>query len=131
MALTIVVGYTGIPIYKMICNKDGHIVVSIAKNVAVCNHTATKDCCAPKHIKQTTPAESCCANSSDFLKLHESSEVNEQHNHLNQVATSIPILVAPILLTHYNIKAKTHLTFPPPFLFRKQSTQSFTQVFLI
>ena len=131
MALTIVVGYTGIPIYKMICNKDGHIVVSIAKNATDCNHSANKDCCSPKHIKQTIPAESCCANSSCFLKLHESSEVNEQQNHLSQVATSIIILVAPILLTHYNIKANIHSTFPLLFLFRKQSTQSFTQVFLI
>lgn len=132
LALTIVAGYTGVPVYKMICTEDGHTVVSISKDDDGCHHKTTLDCCSPKHVEQKTePAESCCANSSNFIKLHESTEVYPQQTQTGHLLTSVAILFAPLAFTQKPIEVIGKSTAAPPLLSRKQPAQSFTQVFLI
>jgi cytochrome c oxidase assembly protein Cox11 len=131
MALTIVVGYTGIPVYKMICTEDGHTVVSLSEEADDCHHKAVLDCCTPKHIKQNAPVESCCASSSNFFKLNESTEVHKQQNETGHLLTAITALFAPLNLQTYTSEVIATSSAAPPLLSRKQPAQSFIQVYLI
>lgn len=132
MALTIVVGYTGIPVYKMICLEDGHTSISVSAQGGECHHKAiVQDCCTPKHIS-AKPTESCCAVANNFFKLNETTEVYQTQSSTGHLLHSITLLFAPVstyltALTASEVKQY----FSPPLLSRKQSTQSIIQVFLI
>jgi hypothetical protein len=132
LALTIVVGYTGIPVYKMICLEDGHTSISISQAGGECHHQAVKqDCCSPKHIKQK-PTESCCANASNFFKLHDITEVSPTQSSTGHVLFPIDLFVSALPV--FPVAAETQTTAPyaaPPLLAHKQAVQSIIQVFRI
>lgn len=132
MAFTIVVGYTGIPVYKMICLEDGHTSISISEQDSECHHNLVKqDCCSPKHV-QPKPAESCCAGASTFFKLHESTEVPFTLSSTGHVLFPITLFFAPqtaFIATNYTVA--THQYGAPPLLAHKQPAQSIIQVFRI
>ncbi|AMS26578.1 hypothetical protein AEM51_05605 [Bacteroidetes bacterium UKL13-3] len=132
LSLCILIGYTGVPIYKMMCNENGHTSVSISKDAVKCNHqTETKDCCKPitaqKNNEQPT---GCCDFNNTFLQLHESSLVFAPQ-------TSTGHILNPILSLFNNFKAivPSSLAYSyklaPPLLCRKQHQQSITQTFRI
>lgn len=69
MALTIVLGYTGIPAYKMICLEDGHTTLTLSNSESGCDHNEDiSDCCKPT---QSASSGDCCAFENNFLKLEE------------------------------------------------------------
>lgn len=79
LAFSILLGYAGVPVYKMICEKEGKTIVSFVDMKEACKHNAEnhspKKCCQP--VKETT---SCCDYSSDFFQLHESTLISSQQN---------------------------------------------------
>jgi hypothetical protein len=132
MALTIVVGYTGIPVYKMICLEDGHTSISISEQPGECHHNLVqKDCCTPKHIAQK-PTESCCAGASSFFRLHETTEIFPTQSSTGHILHASVFLHVAFNFNHHAVVSRNICAYnsPPPLL-RKQPVQSIIQVFLI
>jgi hypothetical protein len=121
-------GHIGVPIHKMICSEDGHIVVSLLDQKENCSHNKnTKDCC--KSIKKET--STCCDYSSDFIQLHESSLVKEVQTKTNHFLNSTAFLFNQFT---YNIVSPSNQLIKyssPPLCKLKQTIQSIIQSFII
>jgi hypothetical protein len=130
MAISIVVGYTGIPVFKMICLEDGHTSVSLTANAGECHHEkVTKSCCAPTHIK-TEQADECCALNSDFFKLSAQTEIHQIQSTTGHLLTAVVVLFVPFLVNQI-LPSLSSNTEAPPLFCSKQPAQSKLQVFLI
>jgi hypothetical protein len=134
MAFTIMFGYAGIPVYKMICTEDGHMEVSLSHDDAGCHHEQkAKSCCAPKQAKpQPVEPKGCCDYNNSFLHLEEISPVTHPQTSTGHFLSVVAVLFTPftieeLLAISYD-KAIVHA---PPLMPHKQSQQSLTQVFRI
>jgi hypothetical protein len=133
LSLSIFIGYTGVPVYKMMCTEDGHVNVSLSRDDAKCNHeTETKNCCKPlsaqKHNDQQT---SCCDFNNTFLKLQESSLVYTPQNCTGHILYAALLLFDSLKTTAPSNLACSSVKESPPLLWRKQQQQSITQIFRI
>jgi hypothetical protein len=69
MAAMLMVAQTGVPIYKMICTKDGHVEVSVQKSATACNDDEINSCCSSNNNTQQTKQTDCCDTENAFAKL--------------------------------------------------------------
>lgn len=130
LTITIVVGYTGIPIYKMICSQDGHITVSIINKGLGCQHQSeTKDCCSKDSPKDKN-VSSCCNFDNTFSQLDESTLVSKQQTQTGHILSLIGILVYPFQLENTTGLNK-QFNIAHNLLLRQPPSLSFIQVFLI
>lgn len=131
MSLSILIGYTGVPVYKMVCAEDGHVSVSISNDDAACHHeTDTEDCCKPIPKQQSEP-EGCCDFDNSFLQLEESSLVFAPQTGTGHTLNATLVLYAPAKVIAPISHAAATAPKAPPQLCRKQHQQSRTQNFRI
>lgn len=134
IAFSILLGYAGVPVYKMICSEDGHIQVSLTHDDAACHHEKqAKSCCAPKPAKQQHVAKAgCCDYDNTFFQLEEISPVHPQQNTTGHLLTALAVLFTPFSVEeHLAAFCSIDVSHAPPLTARKQSQQSITQVFRI
>jgi hypothetical protein len=134
LAFSILFGYAGVPVYKMICSEDGHVQVSLTHDDAACHHEKqSKSCCTPKQAKQEPKEErGCCDYSNAFFQLEEISPVAEQQNTTGHVLSAIAVLFTPFTIEqHLAALSNSNILHAPPLITRKQCPQSITQVFRI
>jgi hypothetical protein len=131
MALSILFGYAGVTVYKMICSEDGHMQVSLMHDDAACHHQKNeKDCCKP--VKQQKKTKECCDYNNAYLQLEEISPVHEQQNTTGHFLTAVAILFTPYTIeAHLSATGNNAVAVAPPLILHKQSQQSLTQVFRI
>jgi hypothetical protein len=126
-----VVGYTGIPVFKMICLEDGHTSVSLTASTGKCHHEkATKSCCAPTHI-ETEQADECCALNSDFFKLSAQTEIHQIQSSTGHLLSAVAVLLTPFSAQFFSPPTLSPDTEVPPLFCSKQPAQSKLQVFRI
>lgn len=140
LALSIVLGYTGVTVFKMVCaSENGKVVLSVVDVKEECEHSREAepdDCCKPVS-KQNKPQEketkSCCNYSYQFQKMDDESLVEQQQNSANHYLQVIILTTAfvPVLVEQVaGLSATAHI--PPPLLsLKKQPFQAFTQSYLI
>lgn len=127
---SLLLGYTGIPVYKMAC-RHGSTKVSVLQLKDDCKHETEADphnrksCCKP--VAQTTPG--CCDFSSDFLQLHELVIIKETQNSTGHSPLIVPALFQTLVLQPLAPPADHS---PAPLTAKaKQPRQSITQNFRI
>ncbi|MES2559496.1 MAG: hypothetical protein V4590_07140 [Bacteroidota bacterium] len=131
LSLSILIGYTGVPVYKMVCLEDGHVSISITNDDASCHHEAeTKDCCKPIP-KQLPEPEGCCDFDNSFLQLEESSLVYTPQTATGHTLNATLVLYAPPKVIAPLTHTPSEKAPAPPLLCRKQHQQSRTQNFRI
>lgn len=132
MVFSILFGYAGVTVYKMICSEDGSIKVSLMHDDAACHHSTQKDCCKPVPVKPVQESKDCCDYQNAFLQLDEISPVYEQQNSTGHILAVTAILFTPYsVAAQYSASLSTAPAHAPPLLQHKQSQQSITQVFRI
>lgn len=79
VAGAILLGYIGVPAYKMICNLDGHVQHAFFKKDASCEHekkSHQKSCCSAP-IKPVEKQDECCDFETALFKI-EDPTVNQE-----------------------------------------------------
>ena len=131
LAFSILIGYTGVPVYKMICNEDGHVLVSLMDQQQNCKHNDnTKDCCQP--LKKE--ASACCDYSSDFFQLHELTLIQESQNTAGHFLTATALfcyLQQNFSPSNHSLNIRNNTSPPLSKLKPKQTSQSLFRSFLI
>jgi hypothetical protein len=135
LILALLFGYTGIPVYKMMCGKDGKMTVSIVDLRDECKHDAekhpAKGCCEPSQ-KQETP--SCCDHSATFFQLHEATVVSSTQNTTGHLLLSYDCIFNDLQLSSLFNHEDCSPNSNAPLLCKvkaKQSKESITQNFRI
>lgn len=138
LAFSILLGYTGVTVYKMVCEADqGKVIVSVVDIADECDHTTSHqdDCCLPisKKQKPNKKAVDCCEHSYSLQKIHDTpvtqKEKNSTEHHLNVWQNLVAIFYLPFVLNNNATNIVNHS--PPP---KHQSTSYFLskiQVYLI
>lgn len=138
LAISIVLGYTGVTVYKMVCAAEkGKVIVSVVDIADECDHTSAHqdECCLPVSKKQKTLAKAtdCCDHSYSLQKIQETpvtqkEKISTEH-HLIVWQNFVAIFYLPFIL---NNEATNIVYHSPPF--KHQSTSYFLskiQVYLI
>ncbi|MES2691341.1 MAG: hypothetical protein V4658_13110 [Bacteroidota bacterium] len=140
LALSIVLGYTGVTVFKMVCaSENGKVVLSVVDVKNDCEHSKKAeqdDCCKPiaeKQEEHKDEKKSCCDYSHQYQKIDDKTLVQQQQNSANHYLQCIIINTNAHTLT-----VKLRVSFiqslaisPPPLLLKKQPFQAFTQSYLI
>ncbi|MES2779679.1 MAG: hypothetical protein V4651_07240 [Bacteroidota bacterium] len=131
MSLSILIGYTGVPVYKMVCVEDGHVNISLTHDAAKCSHEMeAKDCCKPAPKQQSKPVN-CCDFDNSFFQLQESSLVFAPQTGTGHTLNATLVLYAPAKIIAPLTHSAAKKIVVPPLLCRKQHQQSRTQTFRI
>lgn len=138
LAISIVLGYTGVTIYKMVCAAEQgitHVSVMIVEDD--CDLHAlpqTDDCCKPvAKTNQVKDKHSCCDYSHTLQKLSAQTvtqKVKNSTGHYLQTIFKSNRVNAVVCLNTSNINTN-HLALPPLLHLKKQPYLSFIQVYLI
>jgi hypothetical protein len=138
LAFSIVLGYTGVTVYKMVCaTEQGKVIISVLNIADECDHSVVQksDCCLPasKSKPQAKKTDDCCDYSYSLQKIDDTPVTqkikNSTEHHLN--VWILPIALSPITLAL--TANKQHLGYHPPPL-KHQNTHSYLsyiQVYLI
>lgn len=138
LALSIVLGYTGVTVYKMVCaTEQGKTIISVTNIADECNHAIAQksDCCMPagKTKPQLQKTDDCCDYSYSLQKIDDTpvtqKEKTSTEHHLNVWQNFVAIFYLPFIL---NNEATNIVYHSPPF--KHQSTSYFLskiQVYLI
>ncbi len=138
LAFSIVLGYTGVTVYKMVCiTEQGKTIVSVTNIADECNHAMTKksDCCLPtgKTKPQLQKTDDCCDYSYSLQKIDDTPVTqkikNSTEHHLNVWQNVVAIFYLPFVL---NNESKNIVYHSPPL--KHQSTKHFLsqiQIYLI
>lgn len=138
LALNIVLAYTGVTVYKMVCAaENGKTVLSVVDVKNECEHAKKKDDCCRRPVAHQQPqkqqSKPCCDYSHLFQKIDDETLVQHPQCSANHFLPEIVLHTAFRSLFKVNkVEITPKLTEPPPLIsLRKQSFQSFIQVFTI
>lgn len=139
LAFSIVIGYTGITVFKMVCAAEqGKTIVSLVDVKDDCNHQqkAADDCCKPNKSQQannTQVEKSCCDYSVELQKMEDQTLVNQIQSSANHFfITTVICWFQVIQFNHQtDIKQLCFDGWRQNFALRKQPIQSYLQVYTI
>jgi hypothetical protein len=138
LAFSIVIGYTGVTVYKMVClTEQGKTIVSVTNITDECDHAIVpkSDCCLPagKSKLQLQKTDNCCDYSYSLQKIEDTPVTqkvkNSTEHHLKVWQNFVAIFYMPFVL---NNESKNIVFHSPPL--KHQSTSNFLsriQVYLI
>lgn len=126
LIISILFGYAGVPLSKMICREDGNVKVSITETTEECEHHLHKEvkrsCCAPIEAK-----DNCCDYAHAFYKIYTNTLVQQ----IKDKADFNLFQTAFTLYQNNNFVVNTFITHPKPETQEQQQTLPFIQVFRI
>lgn len=141
LSASIVFGYSGVGIYKMVCvAEQGKTVVSLTNVKDACKHEQEQQeasCCHPKPKQQAAQklsSPSCCDYSFSLNKLNDETLVQNSKTHhaslvsINSIGHQLVTLADASFIQELG---EANLIKGPPHHLRKQSYISFIQVFQI
>ncbi len=138
LAFSIVLGYTGVTVYKMVCaSEQGKIIVSVTNIADDCNHEVAQksNCCLPagKTKPKLQKTDDCCDYSYSLQKIDDTPVTqkikNSTEHHLNIWQNVVAIFYFPFFLNNESTNIVYH---SPPL--RHKSISNFLsqiQVYLI
>jgi len=138
LALSIVLGYTGVTVYKMVCaTEQGKVIVSVLNIADECDHAVAQksDCCLPasKSKPQAKKSDDCCDYSYSLQKIDDTPVTQKIKNSTEHL---LSVWILPTALSPINLAStanKEHLGYHSPPL-KHQNTHSYLsyiQVYLI
>jgi hypothetical protein len=138
LAFSIVLGYTGVTVYKMVCaTEEGKVIVSVLNIADECDHAAAQksDCCLPagKSKPQVQKTDDCCDYSYSLQKIDDT-PVTQKIKNSTEHHLIVWVLPAALLPSAAKIKVdEQNLVYHAPPI-KHQTTQTylnFIQVYLI
>ncbi len=142
LSASIVFGYSGVGIYKMVCvAEQGKTVVSLTNVKDACQHEQEQQeeasCCHPKpkhHAAKKLSNPSCCDYSFLLKKLNDETLVQTSKTIDAPYSSSVYILYHTQAVSHIPFVqeiCRANLIKGPPNHLRKQSYNSYIQVYQI
>jgi hypothetical protein len=138
LALSIVLGYMGVTVYKMVCaTEQGKTIVSVTNIADECEHAVTQKsaCCLPsgKTKPQLQKTDDCCDYSYSLQKIDDTPVTqktkNSTEHHLN--VWVLPAALLPIA-ARIKVGEQNLVYHAPPIKYQTAQTYlSFIQVYLI
>jgi hypothetical protein len=124
----LLLGYTGVPVYKMVCGSEGKTVVSFTDLKGACHHQEKKSCCKPEKDKGD-----CCDYFSEFFQLHELTLIKACQNTAGHLPVSSTFHFGPVTFSLAVATTPVSCNESPPWCKVKPrpSFQSLLQTFLI
>lgn len=142
LSASIVFGYSGVGIYKMVCvAEQGKTVVSLTNVKDACQHEQEQQeeasCCHPKpkhHAAKKLSKPSCCDYSFSLKKLDDETLVQSSKTANAPHSSGVYVLYYPLAVSYAPFVeqiCKANLIKGPPNHLRKQSYHSYIQVYQI
>ena len=139
LAFSIVLGYAGVTVFKMVCAAEqGKTTVSVVDVKDNCNHQqkVEDDCCKPNKAESTENNQvekSCCDYSVELQKMEDQTLVNQIQSSANHFFITTVICWFQVNQLHHQpyFNQSAFEGWRQSFALRKQPIQSYLQVYTI